>query len=129
MSVRLTLILIFCGAFLAAIALIYLKGRSAGIAEERPRTEAAIDSAAARGVEAKGERQSAEKLAVIVRQQGEASAVLALAIEQARSAPDANEPLSADRAARLRAADLQLCLDAKLRGCKTSAPANAVTGR
>jgi hypothetical protein len=128
MSVRLTLILILCGALLTAGSLIYVKGRSAGIAQERPRTEAALDNAAARDMEAKGERQSAEKLAVIVRRQSEGSAALGLAIEQARSAPDATEKLSADRAARLRAADAQLCLGAQLRGCETSPTANAVTG-
>jgi hypothetical protein len=127
-SQRLTLILILGGALLAGAGLIYLKGRNAGIAQERPRTEAAADNAAARGAEADGERQSARALDGVIRRQRDDAAVLAQATQQARSAPDANQILSTDRAARLRAADVQLCLGAALRGCQTAAPADAIPG-
>lgn len=105
-------------------------GRTKARAEHAEvKAETATDNSVARQQEAIGERQSAQRVEVVVRQDRQTAAALAQAIEQARSAPDANEMLPPDRAARLRAADTQLCLGSRLRGCEAASPPDAGPGR
>lgn len=89
------------------------------------KAETATDNAAARSQEVAGERQSAQRVEVVVREERRTTGALAQAIQQARTAPDANEPLPPDRAARLHAADQQLCLGSSLRGCEAAASPDA----
>lgn len=87
---------------------------------ERAETRAntAESGLSARALEVEGERDQAERVETFHRQVVEIHTITAEAVSQARSAPDANEPLPADRAARLGASDGQLCALAP-RSCAT----------
>lgn len=106
---------------LAVMAGLYWKGRLEGVAAERPKIAAAKAQAQAAGLEAAGERASAARVDVVVRQQSAGWDVARdLAIKAAKS-EDANVPLDPDRVLRLRDADGKLCqLAPELVGC--SAP-------
>jgi hypothetical protein len=117
MSLRLTLIL---GGALAVVVLalgLYWKGRLDGAARARPKVEAALARAAVADLETDGARQSAQRIEEVVRQRDEASRIAADLTTQAVQAEDAHAPLEIHRAARLRAADRELCLTAELAGC------------
>lgn len=102
----------------AALGGLLLKARGDGAAAERPKVEAALDVAETAGLEAQGAREAADWQADADRQRAQAATAVSAATVKARSAGDANEPLSPDRAARLRDLDRQLC-DARptLAGC------------
>lgn len=69
-------------------------------------------------LEAQGERQSAQRVDVVVRQQAAVERTVSDFTQQARSSEDANAPLSEDRASRLAAHDDELCrIDPSLEGC------------
>lgn len=70
---------------------------------------AAVSDAAARGIEAAGERDTAARVDVVVRQIQAADRVAFSLTSDARIAIDAKDPLDPDRARRLRAVDQQLC--------------------
>ncbi|MFI8682318.1 hypothetical protein ACIGFJ_08140 [Brevundimonas diminuta] len=70
---------------------------------------AAVSEAAARGIEAAGERDTAARVDVVVRQIQAADHVAFSLTSDARIAIDAKDPLDPDRARRLRAVDQQLC--------------------
>jgi len=109
---------------LAAAAVLYWKGRHDDAAVQRPKIEAAQAQAAAAGAEAKGEKESAQRVELVVRQREAAAATIADLTPKALNAEDAHAPLDPARAARLRDTDDQLCLAApQLAGC--SAPADA----
>lgn len=121
---------ILLGLILVAVLVgggaIWLKGRAAGVAAEKPKTEAAADLASANGHEAAGERQSAQRVDVVVHEGEAAAAAIAAAIQQARSAPDANDDLDPARADRLLGADERLCASApELVSCARARPAAA----
>jgi hypothetical protein len=118
MSARLILILAAVGAVLAAAAGLYWKGRHDDAVREQPKAEAALAKAAVAGLEVQGAQASARRVEVAVRQRDAAGAVVAQLTPQALKSEDANAPLDPSRAARLRDADLQLCLtDPGLGGC------------
>ncbi len=85
---------------------------------------AAVTEAAARGIEAAGERDTAARVDVVVRQIEAADRVAFSLTSDARIAIDAKDPLDPDRARRLRAVDQQLC-DARPAIC----PDNSATPR
>lgn len=70
---------------------------------------AAVSDAAARGIEAAGERDTAARVDVVVRQIEAADRVAFSLTSDARIAIDAKDPLDPARARRLRAVDQQLC--------------------
>lgn len=112
MSPRLIAAAAAVGVLLALAAGLYWKGRRDGVAQERPKTEAAAADAAAARLEARGERESAQRVEVVVRQREAAARSLAELSEKALKSEDADAPLSPDRADRLRAHDRELCLAA-----------------
>jgi hypothetical protein len=121
MSPRLTLILAAFAAVLAIAAGLYWKGRHDDAVRERPKTEAALATAAVAGLETQGAQASAQRVDVVVHQRDAANAVVAQLMPQALKSEDANAPLDPARAARLRDADRQLCLTAPdLAGCAQS---------
>lgn len=71
--------------------------------------DTAESDAAARGLEAQGERDQAQRVDTYHHQQITIRDVTSRADTEARSAPDANEPVPADIYARLRRTDRQLC--------------------
>ena len=102
-----------------AVALgLYGKGRVEGAAAERPKTVAAEARAKVASLEATGERASAARVDVVVRQQSMSREVgRKLAIEAAKS-EDANVPLDSGRVLRLGDADRELCRIApEIGGC------------
>jgi len=76
------------------------------LTEERDRAES---EAAARGLEVEGEREQAARVDTFHRQVVEIHTITAEAVSQARSAPDAEDPLETDRAVRLGDHDRRLC--------------------
>lgn len=70
---------------------------------------AAISDASARGIEAAGERDTAARVDVVVRQIAAADRAVFSLTSDARIAIDAKDPLDPDRARRLRDVDQQLC--------------------
>lgn len=70
---------------------------------------AATAEASARGIEAAGERDTAARVDVVVRQVAAADRAVFSLTSDARIAIDANDPLDPDRARRLRDVDQQLC--------------------
>lgn len=90
---------------------------------------AAVSDAAARGIEAAGERDTAARVDVVVRQIEAADRVAFSLTSDARIAIDAKDPLDPDRARRLRAVDQQLC-DARPAICpdNSAAPRDAGDG-
>jgi hypothetical protein len=118
MSARLILILAAVAVVMAAAAGLYWKGRHDDAAREKPKTEAALATAAVAKLETQGAQQSAQRVDVVVRQRDAASAVVAQLTPKALKSEDANAPLDPSRTARLHDADLQLCLTAPgLAGC------------
>ena len=75
----------------------------------------------ARGLEVEGEREQAGRVDTFHRQVVEIHTITAEAVSQARSAPDAEDPLEASRAARLGDHDRRLC-DLAPRSCPAAAP-------
>jgi hypothetical protein len=103
---------------LAAAAGLYWKGRHDDAAVQKPKIAAAQAQAAVSGAEASGEKESARRVELVVRQRDAANAVIADLTPKALTAEDAHAPLDPARAARLRSADDQLCLAApQLAGC------------
>lgn len=84
----------------------------------RARATRAESDAAARAAEVAGERRQAERLDRALQTVRAAEALTSTALQTARTAEDAEIPLSPERAARLRAHDGELCrLAADLAGC------------
>ena len=97
---------------------LYWKGRVAGVAAERSRILEALDRAATSRLEAKGAHQAAARLDVAVRQGGAASQSLAKLSSDLQKMENTDEPLDAQRSARLRDHDRELCqLAHDLGGC------------
>ena len=97
---------------------LYWKGRLEGAAAERPKTQAAEARAQSAALEVLGERASAARVDVVVRQQSASRDVERnLAIEAVKS-EDANVPLDFSRVRRLGDADRELCRIApEISGC------------
>jgi hypothetical protein len=124
MSPRLILMGGAAAIVLAAAAGLYWKGRHDDAAVQKPKIAAAEAQAAASGAEARGEKESAQRVELVVRQREAVNAVVADLTPKALTAEDAHAPLAPTRAARLRSADDQLCLAApQLAGC--AAPGDA----
>ncbi len=105
-------------AVLAVMAGLYWKGRLEGAAVERPKTAAAEARAKAASLEASGERASAARVDVVVRQQSAGWDVARDLATKAAKSEDANVPLAPDRVLRLHDADRKLCqLAPELVGC------------
>lgn len=112
-----TLVILVGGAVIVALGL-YWSGRLEGAAGERRVTAAAEARATAAGLETSGERASAARVDVVVRQQSASSAVARGVAIEALKSEDANVPLPPDRVLRLRDADGELCrLAPDLDGC------------
>lgn len=121
MSPRLILILVALASVLTAAGGLYWKGRHDDAVHERPKIEAAQARAAVAGLETQGAQASAQRVDLVIHQRDTASAVVAQLTPKALKSEDANAPLDPSRAARLRDADLQLCLTAPgLAGCPAS---------
>jgi hypothetical protein len=124
MSPRLILLGAAAAIVLAAAAGLYWKGRHDDAAVQKPKIAAAQAQAAVSGAEAKGEKDSAQRVELVVRQREAAAATVSDLTPKALNAEDAHAPLDPARADRLRAADDQLCLAApSLAGC--SPPSDA----
>lgn len=80
------------------------------------RADRAESDASARGLEAQGNAAQVRRTEAYGDIRVRVEAATAQSITQARSAPDATEPLAADRAARLRDHDRRLC-DIAPAGC------------
>jgi len=106
------LIVAAVAAVLAAAGILYGKGRRDGVAQERPKVEAAAARAATASLEAEGARASAGRVDVVVRRREDAARIVTDLTTEAVQAEDAHAPLETRRAARLRAADRELCLTA-----------------
>ncbi|MEO8113737.1 MAG: hypothetical protein ABI655_05120 [Phenylobacterium sp.] len=118
MNLRLTLMIAVALTLLTASCLLYWKGRREGVAQERPKAEAAVAKAAVAGLETEGARGSAQRVEVVVRQREAATRTVADVTAQALQSEDAHAALDPDRAARLRDADRQLCVAGpELAGC------------
>jgi hypothetical protein len=125
MSARLILILTAVAIVLAAAGGLYWKGRHDDAVREKPKTEAALAKAAVAGLETQGAQASAQRVDVVVHQRDAANAVVAQLLPKALKSEDANAPLDPDRAARLRDADVQLCVtDPAIAGCPASGNAH-----
>lgn len=124
-------------AALAAIALIagFWNGLTSWLPwsaeNQRDRAVAERDfarsDASARGLEVEGERAQAGRVDTFHTQELVIRDLTARADIEARRAPDANDPLTDDRAARLRDHDRSLC-DASPGVCRTAAPVPADGG-
>lgn len=80
--------------------------------------DAAVDQSAADALESEGQAAQVERVETTTRVIVETQAATAGVVAQARSASDAADPLSPDRADRLRAHDRELCRIAPgLTGC------------
>lgn len=91
---------------------------SAGQARERPKTEAAVDSAESHRLSAAGAQAMGQALDITLHQARDADVAAATAAAQAKEAPNADVPLDPARAARLRGLDDGLCgIRATLGGC------------
>jgi hypothetical protein len=90
--------------------------RDAEAAEARAESDAA-----ARGLEAEGEREQATRVETYHSEQITIREVTSRADTEARSDPDANEPLPTDLLDRLRRTDRRLC-DVKPSACPPSPP-------
>lgn len=118
MSPRWIMTLVAAGAVLALALGLYWRGRIEGAARERPKVEAAVARAAISGLETQGERASAQRVEIVVRQRETAARTVTQLAQDAMISEDAHAPLAVDRAARLRTHDSQLCLAAPdLAGC------------
>lgn len=106
---RLQLSLLLAGVAAAAILAFAGKAYLDGRASMRPKVEVATDRAAVASQEAAGGREQAARLDVYVNQREAAYAASARLAQEAYRASDASTPLDPDRAARLRAADRELC--------------------
>ena len=93
----------------AAIGGVWLSGRHAGVAVERPKTDAAVDHADAAGLELKGAQESAVRTDAYQHLDLTVHQAAAAATAAAGAAADATEPLDPARAERLRAFDERLC--------------------
>ncbi|WP_340644445.1 hypothetical protein [Phenylobacterium sp.] len=82
---------------------------SAGQARERPKTEAAVDSAESHRLSAQGAQAMGQALDITVHQARDADVAAAIAAAQAKEAPNADVPLDPARAHRHRALDDELC--------------------
>lgn len=71
--------------------------------------DTAQDNASARGIESQGQADQIQRIETVHRQIVTVQTATQDAITQARSAPDANDPLEPGRAIRLHAADRMLC--------------------
>ena len=113
------------GGVLLALALgLYWKGRIEGTARERPKVEAALAQAQVAGLEARGERESAQRVEIVVRQRETAAQAVTRLTQDAMTSDDAHAPLPADRALRLRVHDDELCRTApELAGCASASDA------
>lgn len=118
MTVRLGM---WVGAGLALVlilAAIYLEGRARGAAIEKRNTDAALAAAAGASAEAEVARQAVVRIDEMSRRAAQTMQVTREHATSALEAPDANTPLSGDRAARLFDADRRLCeLNSQLEGC------------
>lgn len=88
------------------------------LAQAEARADLARSDAHARALEVEGERDARARSDRLHRQTAAVEAAVAHTLTEARSAPDANDPLAADRGERLRAHDRELCrLAPDLEGC------------
>lgn len=83
--------------------------------------DVAQSDADARGLEVEGEREQAERVETYHTQEVVIRDLTSRAQTEARSAPDANDPLTDDRADRLRSHDQRLC-DARPAVCGAASP-------
>jgi hypothetical protein len=120
MSPRLALMLAAAAMIVTLAGGLYSKGRQDGVAQERPKLEAALAQGKVAGLEAQGAQASAQRVDAVVRQRDAAKAVVVQLTPKALKSEDANAPLDPARATRLRDADQQLCDDnPALVGCPT----------
>jgi len=124
MTPRLMAALAGAGVLLAGATGLYWKGRLEGAARERPKVEAALAQAAVASLEVRGERESAQRVEVAVRQREAAARSVTRIAHEALTSEDAHAPLDPARADRLRAHDRELCLAAPdLTGCSETGDA------
>lgn len=109
-------------AILLGGASLYWKGRMAGAAAERPRTALALDRAATAELGMQGAHEGAARVEIVVRRRDAAAATLAHITPDIFKSEAAHAPLDADRRARLRGHDRELCqlADDGLSGCSAS---------
>lgn len=125
MTPRAWMTLASAGAVAAAILGLYWKGRFDAAARSAARIEAAQAAASTARLEAKGQRELAGRVEIVVRQKEVAASALTDLAAIATKAQDADEPLDPDRVARLREFDRRLCEQADLAGCAPTDDAGA----
>lgn len=124
MTPRLMMSLGAAAAIVAGALGLYWKGRLEGAARERPKVEAAQAKAAVAELEARGERESADRAHAAGRQREAATQSVVRITHEALKSEDALAPLDPARADRLRSHDEQLCQTAPtLGGCAPSGDA------
>lgn len=106
---RLEIYGVMVAVLLMAVGGLYLKGRHDAAQAAKPKIEAAVDHADVSDKNAQGARQSAARVDVVVTQREQALSALARQSEAATAAKDAHDPITPDRAARIRSADSELC--------------------
>jgi hypothetical protein len=109
MSLRLWLAAATLAAALFGGGTIYIRHLHGELARSRTDVERAEQATAARSLEVGGERASAQRVEVVVRQVRVAEAATNALLLAAQEAPDAEQALSAERAKRLLDHDRQLC--------------------
>jgi hypothetical protein len=120
--------LVSAAALIAIVGWIWLDGRAAGVAVERPKVEVARDDSAGRRLEAQGERASADRVEAFHNRAARARDSVAGVERDLAHSGDADEPMDPARAERLRAHDRELCrLAPHLEGCAGLAPAGGET--
>lgn len=118
LSPRTVLVVIATVCVLVLYSGLYWKGRSDEAARQRPRTEAALAQAAVAGLETQGARATVARVDEAALRRDAATSAVARLSAQLMQTEAAREPLDADRVARLRANDLELCRAApELAGC------------
>lgn len=130
MNLKLILAGIGALSIITAAAGLYWKGRAAGVAAERPKVVEAQGQAATSRLEAEGARQTTARVDLVVRQGEAANQSLAKLSADLQKSENANEPLDAQRGARLRDHDRELCqLAGDLSGCERAQAGNAGAGQ
>jgi hypothetical protein len=118
MNLRWVLAWVGAASLIIAGCGLYLKGRAAGVAFERPKLIEAQDRLAVATLEVQGGRENARRVDLAVRQRSDAARSLARLNSEILTDEGAHAPLDTHRIERLRAHDQQLCkLAQDLQGC------------
>lgn len=121
MTLRIWLSVAGVAVIAVLLAAVYGKGLSHGVNAERRKAEAAEMLAKTAMIETELARRAAARVDAVARRQAGSAELARAHSTEAQNAPDADEPLDDERAARLRNADRQLCeLAPSIDGCAST---------